>query len=285
MKSLLVLCLSFLTLLSCNDKRYTQQSEEINTYKKVVADYENMDWESFASHYADSAKIYNNVTKDKGIGLSEFMAQNKEDASLFSSWSYVPDESEYEMVVTDKGETWVNFWGLWKGELKATGKTYDIPSHITAQFVDGKIVKEYGYWDISELVTSTHNVEIIQSLYDAFAAGEMPKVLGLMDPKVVWNEAEGNALAVGNPYIGPDAVLNGVFAKIGTDHEYFKVQNVKLHNMVDNKVLATLRYDAKLNNGKSYNVQAAHLWTLENGKITGFQQYVDTKGLHDARTK
>jgi len=284
MKPYLLLSLSFLLLLSCN-KRYTQQSEEIDTYKKVIADYENRDWESFATHYADTAKIYNNATKDEGKTLSEFIKETKDDAGYFSSWTYVKDESEYEMVVTDKGETWVNFWGLWKGKLEADGKTYDIPSHITAQFVDGKIVKEYGYWDISELVTGSHNVEIINSLYEAFASGEMPKVLGLMDPKIVWNEAEGNTYADGNPYIGPDAILNGVFGRIMAEHEYFKVQDVKLHNMEGNNVLATLRYDAKYKNGSAYNVQVAHLWTLKNGKITAFQQYVDTKGVNDALNK
>jgi ketosteroid isomerase-like protein len=49
-------------------------------------------------------------------------------------------------------------------------------------------------------------------------------------------------------------------------------------------VLATLRYDAKVKaTGKSYNAQAAHLWTLnDEGKITAFQQYVDTKKLADS---
>jgi hypothetical protein len=52
--------------------------------------------------------------------------------------------------------------------------------------------------------------------------------------------------------------------------------------MFDNKVLATLRYDAKYKNGGAYNVQVAHLWTLENRKVTAFQQYVDTKSVNDA---
>ena len=54
--------------------------------------------------------------------------------------------------------------------------------------------------------------------------------------------------------------------------------------MSDNMVLATLRYDAKVKDtGKSYNAQAAHLWTLNNeGKIIAFQQYVDTKKLAEA---
>ncbi|MEZ5009522.1 MAG: nuclear transport factor 2 family protein [Chitinophagales bacterium] len=133
-------------------------------------------------------------------------------------------------------------------------------------------------------MTTTQNIQVIDTLYQAFATGDMPTVLGLMHPDIVWNEAESNSLAEGNPYIGPNAILEGVFAKLGANHEHFAVQDVKIHGMDDNMVLATLRYDAKVKaTGKSYNAQAAHLWTLnEEGKITAFQQYVDTKKLADA---
>ena len=57
------------------------------------------------------------------------------------------------MVVTDDKETWVNFWGLWKGTLKSSGKVYQIPIHTTARFIDGKIVAESGYWNNSEIVS------------------------------------------------------------------------------------------------------------------------------------
>lgn len=55
--------------------------------------------------------------------------------------------------------------------------------------------------------------------------------------------------------------------------------------MANNQVLATLRYKAKLKTGKEYNAQAAHFWTLRDGKVIAFQQYVDTKKLNDALTK
>jgi ketosteroid isomerase-like protein len=55
--------------------------------------------------------------------------------------------------------------------------------------------------------------------------------------------------------------------------------------MGNDKVLATLRYGAKFENGKNYDAQAAHLWTLREGKVVAFQQYVDTKKLHDALNK
>ena len=133
-------------------------------------------------------------------------------------------------------------------------------------------------------MTSEKNIQVINALYNGFSTGDMSSVLGLMDSKIEWNEAESDSLAVGNPYIGPDAILEGVFARLGANHEHFGLQEVKVHGMSDNMVLATLRYDAKVKaTGKSYNAQAAHLWTLnDEGKITAFQQYVDTKKLADA---
>ncbi|MFT6796741.1 MAG: ketosteroid isomerase-like protein [Maribacter sp.] len=131
---------------------------------------------------------------------------------------------------------------------------------------------------------NNQNIDVINNLYDAFATGDMPTVLGAMDPNIQWNEAESNSMADGNPYVGPDAILNGVFARLGANHDHFDLKDINVHNMSNNMVLATLRYDAKVKEtGKSYNAQAAHLWTLNNaGKIIAFQQYVDTKKLAEA---
>lgn len=133
-------------------------------------------------------------------------------------------------------------------------------------------------------MTTAQNIEIIDSLYNAFATGDMPTVLGLMHPEITWNEAESNSLADGNPYIGPDAILEGVFARLGANHEHFGLQDIKVHGMSNNMVLATLRYDAKVKaTGKAYNAQAAHLWTLnDEGKIIAFQQFLDTKKVAEA---
>ncbi|PKP26488.1 MAG: nuclear transport factor 2 family protein [Bacteroidetes bacterium HGW-Bacteroidetes-2] len=154
MKKVILLGLTIVLFMACNQqyKRYTQNSPEIETYKKVIAAYENQNWQELVTYYADTAKIFNNATKKNAQTVAQLVAQNKQDAALFSSWKYVPEESEYEMVVTDKGETWVNFWGLWQARLIANDLLYEIPVHITARFMDGKIVKEHGYWDISKLV-------------------------------------------------------------------------------------------------------------------------------------
>ncbi|HCE55547.1 MAG TPA: ketosteroid isomerase [Lutibacter sp.] len=130
------------------------------------------------------------------------------------------------------------------------------------------------------------NLSVIDGAYKAFIVGDIPAVLAVMDANIIWNEAESNAYADGNPYIGPDEVLNGIFARIGADYEYFNLTDIKLHDMSNDQVLATLRYKGKLKkNGVVLDAQAAHLWTLKDGKVIAFQQYVDTKKLADAFAK
>ena len=151
MKKIILLGLAIVLITSCNEKqRYTQKSPEIDTYKKLIDNYKKMNWDDMPMHYADTAKIANNVVKEKALTVAQALEKNKEDAKLFT---WVVEDNDYEMVVTDKGETWVNYWGIWRGTLKSTGKVYVIPFHNTAQFVDGKIVKEDGYWDNSEIMT------------------------------------------------------------------------------------------------------------------------------------
>lgn len=166
MKELASVGLGIVLLIACNyqAKRYTQQSQEIDTYKKVIEAYEERDWEYMLTYYADTAKIMNNVLEKDGQNLSQFLAEIKEDATQFSQWDYADKASEYEMVVNDKGETWVNFWGLWQGTLKANNKVYKIPTHITVQFKDGKIVKEFGYWDTSKIIMDMQDLENGKSL-------------------------------------------------------------------------------------------------------------------------
>ena len=183
-----------------------------------------------------------------------------------------------------KGTHTGNFFGI-----PATGNNVDLDGTTIIKMKDGKIAQEQDFFDnmafMSQLglVSDPNNLTILQGLYADFAKGDIPAVLGGLDANVVWNEAEGNEYADGNPYIGPDAV-NELFGRLGGDHEYFNLTDIQLHEMSNNQVLTTLRYQAKMKkNGAILNAQAAHLWTLKDGKVIAFQQYVDTKQLHDVK--
>jgi len=135
----------------------------------------------------------------------------------------------------------------------------------------------------SKAPSGNPNVEVVQGIYDAFAVGDGGAVLATFSPEIIWNEAESNSLADGNPYIGPQAVAEGVFGRLGQEWETFTLTDQTLYAVGDDMVLATGRYQGKhAITGKTIDAQHAHIWWFEDGMVTRFQQYVDTKQLADA---
>ena len=158
MKNLLIVVLATTLFMSCGqpEKRYTQQSKEIDMVKKHIENYNNKDYG--LEMLSDTCKSYFN-TKDDFIARKDLIAYHQANDSNYSSRGFLADDQEFEMVVTDKGHTWVNSWLNWRGTMKESGKTIDIPIHLTYQFVDGKIVREVGYWDPTEVVLDLQALE------------------------------------------------------------------------------------------------------------------------------
>lgn len=122
----------------------------------------------------------------------------------------------------------------------------------------------------------TDNVRIVQNMYEAFGKGDVAAVLGAMDQKIQWMEAEGFLYADGNPYIGPDAVASGVFQRVQTDAENFAVTPSTFIADGDT-VVALGRYTGRMRaTGIGVDAAFAHVWQLRDGKVTNFHQYTDT---------
>jgi uncharacterized protein len=118
------------------------------------------------------------------------------------------------------------------------------------------------------------NSEIIRGLYDAFATGDVPGVLGVLDGDIRWTEAEG--FPYGGTYVGPDAVLANVFARLGSEWDGFTAVP---HTFVaeGDSVVALGDYGGTYKaTGRRFSAPFAHAWTLRGGKVVRFQQYTDT---------
>ena len=63
------------------------------------------------------------------------------------------------------------------------------------------------------------NVTTVRGVYEAFAKGNVSVLLGVLDDKVEWHEAEHITYWPGGPYVGPQAVLAGVLARIPQDFD------------------------------------------------------------------
>ena len=123
---------------------------------------------------------------------------------------------------------------------------------------------------------SQENVALVRGIYDAFASGDVPAVLGAMSPDIVWNEAENFPLADRNPYIGPNAILEGVFARLAADWDGFAVGVEELLDAGD-AVVALGRYRGTHRaTGRAIDAQLVHIWRIEDGKAKAFQQLTDT---------
>jgi len=123
---------------------------------------------------------------------------------------------------------------------------------------------------------SAENVAAVKGIYQAVATGDAPAVLAALSPDIEWNEAENFPYADGNPYHGPDAVMNGVFARLGSDWDGFAVEPREFLDAGDTVVM-TGRYTGTCKaTGRPMNPWVAHFWTFEDGKAVQFQQLVDT---------
>lgn len=161
MKPFTLLAFVMLLFTSCQNKdsnRYTQDSEEIEIVKATINDYDYHKWDALSSRYADSAQIFYNSRKDI-LNPKDLKAYHESNDKSFLTRAFEDEYREYEMIENDDGKRWVNFWGLWIGHLEANNKEIVIPVHITYQFDNGKIIKEYGYWNTSELVLELQKLE------------------------------------------------------------------------------------------------------------------------------
>lgn len=127
------------------------------------------------------------------------------------------------------------------------------------------------------------NVQLLKGLYDAFGKGDIPAVLGLMSPDIRWYEAESNPYRPsGEPWIGPDTILQSLFMRMGAEWDGFTIHTGSFHGAGDS-VIVEGRYSGTYKpTGKSIDVQVCHVWDVKRGKVTRFQQYVDTAKLQAA---
>lgn len=166
MKKLFLLGLAVILFTACQNKpeRFTTTSANIDVVKALLADYNSGNWEGWLSHYGDSAMTYHN-TWDKAMTPQELADGLKGVLANASSYGFPEKDSNgedntfFEQVIDDDELTWVNFWGDWRGTLAANGQELEIPVHLSIQMKDGKIYREYGFYDLSKYTAAMQAIE------------------------------------------------------------------------------------------------------------------------------
>ena len=126
------------------------------------------------------------------------------------------------------------------------------------------------------------NVSLLKNLYAAFGRGDIPTVLETMSADIKWYQAESNPyMPSGEAWVGPDSILNNLFMRLGAEWDGFTVHPRTFHGAGDS-VIVEARYSGTYKaTGKRMDAQVCHVWDVKDGKLTRFQQYVDTAKLRD----
>ena len=93
-----------------------------------------------------------------------------------------------------------------------------------------------------------------------------------MDADIRWSEAEGNPYQMsGEAFVGPDAILQGLFMKLGTEWDGFTVHPKDFYDAGDT-IIVEGRYTGTYKaTGKAADAQYCHMFTIKDAKLHVFQ--------------
>lgn len=124
------------------------------------------------------------------------------------------------------------------------------------------------------MVSLRSNLDIVRDHYAASARGDVKAMMAEVSPQVRWTEMDGFPCA--GTWIGPLAVIDNVFAVLGTQWDGYRFE---LENLVDGNesIVGIGSYHGTFRaTGKPMTARVAHVWQLLDGRIVAFGQFTDT---------
>lgn len=98
-----------------------------------------------------------------------------------------------------------------------------------------------------------------------------------MDPEIEWHIGTGFPHVSGDGVvIGPEAVVQNVFAPIPEQSEGFTIDIQELFGSGDKVVMVGHLKGVWKETGKSFKANAVHVMTIKEGKMTHFFEGADT---------
>ena len=121
--------------------------------------------------------------------------------------------------------------------------------------------------------------DIVGSFYQKLSTGDAPGALGLMAPDIEWTtmwhyKVDGR---------GPDKVAEGLFKPLMAEWSSFSLVPTEFVSEGETVVSLGAFTGVHGATGKTSNARYAHAWTVHDGRITTFRQYIDTLAIAEAR--
>lgn len=116
--------------------------------------------------------------------------------------------------------------------------------------------------------------EIVKAHYDANDRRDLPGMIADIAPDCRWTEMDGFPCA--GTFVGPEAVVANVFAALG---QMFDGYVFRLERLLDagDDVVGIGDYSGTYKaTGKAFHARVVHVWHVDGGRITRFEQFTDT---------
>ncbi|WOH53378.1 nuclear transport factor 2 family protein [Bradyrhizobium sp. sBnM-33] len=124
------------------------------------------------------------------------------------------------------------------------------------------------------------NYEAIKAHY---AASDRKDVDGMMAPitgQTVWTEMAGFPYA--GTYVGPEAIIAGVFKRIGEEWDDYSFSLERLAD-AGSIIVGMGTYTGRFKRtGRTMKARVVHVWDMEDGQVVRFEQFTDTKLVVEA---
>jgi ketosteroid isomerase-like protein len=120
------------------------------------------------------------------------------------------------------------------------------------------------------------NTTLVQGLYAAFGRGDIQSILTALADDVDWvvPGPPGRAPSFGS-WRGRESVLK-FFQTLGASYEFETFLVRKLIAQGDTVVALGADHGRNKANGKRYQTDFVHVWTIADGRVTAFREYLDT---------
>jgi uncharacterized protein len=131
-------------------------------------------------------------------------------------------------------------------------------------------------------MSEADNTKIVQEAYAAFGRGDVQAILDRLDDGIAWQGVYGatSNVPMAGERRGKTAVAE--FFKLVATHVNFSRFEPKEFVASGDKVVTLGHYTAKTSANKEFDSDFAMVFTLRDGKVTKFQEFLNTAALNAA---
>jgi uncharacterized protein len=127
----------------------------------------------------------------------------------------------------------------------------------------------------------SNSTDVVRSFYDALGRGDVPGVLATLNDELEWTEAE-HFPYYGGTWRTPQQIVDNLLIPLARDWDGF---SAAAHEFIPSgeRVVSLGTYAGTFKTtGRHMNTPYAHVWTVRNGRITRFDQFVDRLKVQEA---